>query len=499
MNGTTNNKVMKRGLFFAFLCAMVVGAAALAIVAASFVRPQIFQSRIFGQPGAGWSLFGGKSGSSNADIVAQANQGVVTVIATRALRSGEITPAGNKNTAPENNVQRGTGAGFIIDPEGFIVTNEHVIRDAGRIRVKLSDGQAHAATVTGVDHATDLALLKVEAGRLAALHLGDSDAVRVGDSVIAIGNPLEYERSVTAGIVSAKGRKVYEAEPFEDFIQTDAAINRGNSGGPLLNQLGEVIGVNTVIRSDGRGISFAVPSNVVKRVAAQLRAYGFVARGYLGLTPSNLTPELRDGLNLGNLQGILVADVSADTAAARAGIQSYDVITRFDGRAITHTDDFFTFVANTPPQQRVELAVVRGGQPVTLYATLDQRPGYGDLQPVQFRPTAVKRERKNDRSLGFSVRENAPEVLRELRVGKLGDDITGGVIVSEVDPLGPAADSRLAVGYVILEANRQPIRNLEDFQRVASQVREGGVLVIRYTVPYQRAIRFAAIRVGESQ
>ncbi len=479
---------------------MTVGAAALALVVASFLRPQLFQSLLFGQKNSSWNLTGGESGVSNADIVTAANQGVVTVIATRALRPDDPAPAANVNPPPDG-VQRGTGAGIIIEADGLIVTNEHVIKDADRIRVKLSDGREHTARVIGTDRATDLALLKVEAGDLVTLDLGDSDAVRVGDPVIAIGNPLEYERSVTAGIVSAKGRKVYENEPFEDFIQTDAAINRGNSGGPLLNQFGEVIGVNTVIRSDGRGISFAVPSNVVRRVVAQLRVNGFVARGYLGVTPSNLTPELRDGLGLGNLQGILVADVSANFPAARAGVQPYDVITHFDGRVIRHTDDFFTLVANALPQQKVELAVVRGGQPVKLLATLGQRPGNGEGSPAQFRPASEKSgqksARKRDLPLGFSVRENTPEALRELRVGKLSDEITGGVIVAEVDPLGPAADSRLAVGCVILEANRQPIRALEDFQRATSPLREGSVLVIRYTAPYQRAIRVAAIRIGE--
>jgi serine protease Do len=487
---------MRRGLFFALLCAVAVGATALALVIASFVRPQLFQSLIFGTQGSGWSLTNNEYGVSNADIVAEANEGVVTVIATRALRSGELALAGNVNPSPDG-VQRGTGTGFIIDPEGFIVTNEHVIKDADRIRVRLSDGRERKATVVGTDRATDLALLRIEAENLAALNLGDSDAARVGAPVIAIGNPLEYERSVTSGIISAKGRKVYENEPFEDFIQTDAAINRGNSGGPLLNQAGEVIGVNTVIRSDGRGISFAVPSNVVNRVVAQLRANGFVARGYLGVTPSGLTQELRDGLGLGKVQGILVADVSANTAAARAGIQSYDVVTHFDGRAIRHTDDFFTFVANALPQQQVEIAVIRGGQQIKLHATLDQRPSNDESSPAQIRPASEKSRQKSDLPLGFSVRENTPEVLRELRLGKLSEEITGGVIVSEVDPLGPAADSRLSVGYIILEANRQPIHNLEDFQKVASQLREGGVLVIRYTVPYQRAIRLAAIRVGE--
>jgi serine protease Do len=319
--------------------------------------------------------------------------------------------------------------------------------------------------------------------------------------VIAIGNPLEYERSVTAGIISAKGRKVYENEPFEDFIQTDAAINRGNSGGPLLNRRGEVIGVNTVIRTDGRGISFAVPINVVKRVVAQLRAHGYVARGYLGLTPASLTPELRDGLKLGDVQGVLVADVSKNLPAARVGIEPYDVITHFNGREIRHADDFFIQVSNTPPQQQVEITVARGGRLMKFYPILERRPDDAIASSPQVRPASEKRGQtggqNNDLALGFSVRENSPETLRDLRIN-LSDEIVGGVIVSEVDPLGPAADSRLSPGHVILEANRRPIRSLEDFRAATSQLRKGDTLVLRFTAPYQRAIRFAAIRIGES-
>jgi serine protease Do len=447
----------------------------------------------------GWTLAHANFGGSNADVVAEANSGVVTVVATRTIRDDETVAVGE--SAGEGRVQRGTGAGFIVDPAGLIVTNHHVIVNADRIRVKLHDGRTVVASVVGVDNATDLALLKIEVERLQPLDLGDSDAVRVGDPVIAIGNPLEYERSVTAGIVSAKGRKVYEAEPFEDFIQTDAAINRGNSGGPLLNQRGQVIGVNTVIRSDGRGISFAVPSNVVKRVFMQLNAHGYVARGYLGLTPASLTPELREGLKLGEVQGVVVADVSTNFPAARAGIQPYDVITRFNGRAIRQADDFFACVSNTPPQQQVEIEVLRGGRPMKFYPTLDQRPNDVTIGSSQIRPASDKRGQAGAQntglSIGFSVRENCPEVLRELRINKLSDEISGGVIVSEIDPLGPAADSRLSPGYVILEANRQVVHSMDDFEKATSQLRQGDILVIRFTGPYQRVIRFAAIKVGE--
>jgi len=490
----------KRGLFFAFLCAATVGVFALALIVAAFAQPGVFRSILFGRGGVSRGLASGDFGGSNADVVEKANPGVVTVVATRALPAGEDAVAGE--SAQEGRVQRGTGAGFIVDPEGYIITNQHVVANADRIRVKLHDGRTQAATVMGADNATDLALLKIGANDLTPLRLGDSDALRVGDSVIAIGNPLEYERSVTAGIVSALGRKVYDAEPFENFIQTDAAINRGNSGGPLLNRRGEVIGVNTVIRSDGRGISFAVPSNVVKRVVAHLRAQGYVARGYLGLTPVSLTPELREGLGLGGLQGVVVADVSNDFPAERVGIRPYDVITNFNGRPITQADDFFACVANSAPQQRVEITVVRGGQPMKFYPTLEQRPIDVTANSPKVRPASDKRGQagglNGDLLLGFSVRENTPEALRDLRVGKLLDGVAGGVIVSDVDPLGPAADSRLSTGYIILEANRQPIRCLEDFQKATSHLREGDVLVIRFTSPNQRAIQFAAIKVGES-
>ncbi len=469
--------------------------AGTAFVVAAFVRPQIFHQMIFSHKLPSPRLTNKNFDNPNADIVNQANHAVVTIIATRAVQSSQVTPSPDWSLPQDNNVQRGTGTGFIIDSEGLIVTNEHVIKDADRIRIKLADGQERKASVRGVDRATDLALLKIDATNLNVLTLGDSDEVRVGDPVIAIGNPLEYEHSATAGIVSAKGRKVYglSTAPFEDFIQTDAAINRGNSGGPLINRAGEVIGVNTVIRVDGRGISFAVPSNVVKHVVAQLRLVGFVSRGYLGLTPSNINSEIRDGLGLGNVQGVLVADVAPDFPAARTGIQPYDVITHFNRRAVRHIDDFFVSVANTLPQQKVELDILRGGQPLKFFPTLESRPDNEGSRPLEVKPAV----QKTGSVLGFTVRENSPDTLRDLRIGKLTESVTGGVIISEIDPLGSAADSHLTVGHIILEANRTPIRKLEDFQKVISHLREGSALVLRVSSPYQRGFSVVAIRVGE--
>lgn len=480
---------MKRGLLSAFLAGALVSAAGLALVTAAFARPQWFSRWLFSgpMPAANW-WSEGRAVSANAEIVARVNAGVVTVVATRAARP-------EPERQPEAGVQRGSGTGFIVDPQGYVVTNEHVIKDADRIRVRLSDGRERRATVQGTDRATDLALLKIEALDLSVVDLGDSDAVRVGDPVIAIGNPLDYERSVTAGIVSAKGRKVYNEQPFEDYLQTDAAINRGNSGGPLLNMAGQVIGVNTIIRVDGRGISFAIPSNMVRRVVTQLRAYGYVARGFLGVGPQNLSPEFRDGLGLGDLRGVLISTVVQGSPAARAGLQTYDVITHFDGRQIGSTDEFFNFVAHTSPQQQVEVGYVRNGQPLKVRATLDLREEQRTAR--QFDPPASGSRAAS--GLGFAVRDNTPEAQHALRVGVWTGEVTGGVIVSEVDPLSPAGESGLAVGHVILEANRQPIRQMQDFDRLTERLRHGSALVLRLSSPHQRDLRLLAIRVGDDK
>ncbi|MEP7343180.1 MAG: trypsin-like peptidase domain-containing protein [Acidobacteriota bacterium] len=488
---------MKRSILFAFLCAFVVGAIAVTLVVAAFVRPVAFRQFLFQSKLSGLSLSGGEK--SNAEIVTATNQSVVTVIAMRAVTSDNATRANTGSTGdtglqPDTSIQRGTGTGFFIDAAGFLVTNEHVIRDADRIRVRLADGREYKATVQGADAATDIALLKIEATNLSALALADSDVLRVGDSVIAIGNPLEYEHSVTAGIVSAKGRKVYGDQPFEDFIQTDAAINRGNSGGPLLNKAGEVVGVNTVIRVDSRGISFAVPSNVVRRVVEQLRTTGTVERGYLGLRPETLTPEFREGLDLGNLQGVLVAYVSPDTPAARAGLQSYDVITTLDERPLTHADDFFSFVANSRPQQLIVVSLVRAGQKMTMHVTLDRRPPDANERQNELRPTI----QKTNLPLGFSVRELSPEAVQASNKSGEASQVTSGVVISEIDPLGPAAEMRWLSGHVIVEANRLPVRNLEEFNKITANLGVGA-LVLRVILPNQRESRLVALRVGEGR
>jgi serine protease Do len=441
-----------------------------------------------------------RSKNTAADVFDLTSPGVVIVTAKRAvytdvsLSETDIIENGAPrlvpDLAPPREPQKGTGTGFIIDDSGLIITNHHVVREADRVLVKLNDGREFKAVIQGTDPETDLALLKIDADKLTALPLGDSDKLRPGDPVIAIGNPLEYEYSVTAGIISARGRKVYNNPPFEQYIQTDAAINRGNSGGPLLNLSGEVIGVNTIIRADGRGISFAVPSNIVRKIAQHLRSQGFVARGFLGLQPQNLTSAFREALGLKkDASGVVVVDVTPDKPAARAGIQTYDVITRFDGKELHNQDDFFSTVAGTLPQREVEIEILRNAQLLRLRATLERRQDEVSSPPE----SSITTQFPSSQKLGFTVQErNANQTLN---VSEEKPDTSNAVIVAEVDPLSSASDAGLQAAMQILEINRQPVQTLEDFQRLIAPLKSGSAVVLRVSTQPTRVVSLIAFRV----
>ncbi len=257
----------------------------------------------------------------------------------------------------------GYGSGFILESRGLIVTNQHVIDDSRQIVVRLSDGSEYPADLIGADTETDLALMKIRPKhRLEAARLGNSDELRVGDWVMAVGNPYNYEHSVTVGVVSAKDRKIDE-NPFERYIQTDAAINFGNSGGPLFNARGEVVAITTAISTKGRSIGFAIPMNFAKEIVGQLAGNGRVVRGFLGLTPEQITENHAKVLQLASTKGVLVAEVSLQSAAQQAGIQRYDVITEIAGRPVLDKDDFRRKVAQAKPGEEVILKGIRNGQP----------------------------------------------------------------------------------------------------------------------------------------
>ena len=354
------------------------------------------------------------------------------------------------------------GSGFIIDTKGSILTNNHVVENADEIVVRLKDGTEHKAKVVGRDAKTDIALIEIhDAQNLQALPLGDSDILRVGQWVVAIGNPFGLESSVTAGIVSALSRHINQG-PYDNFIQTDAAINPGNSGGPLLNTRGDVVGINTAIysRSGGNiGIGFAIPINLAKDIVRQLKEKGKVTRGWLGVMIQKVTPEIAESLGLTDAKGALVADVVKDGPAEAAGIKQGDVITEFDGKPVTASDELPLLVARTGVGKTVPLTLLRGKEKMTLQVRIDELKEEDDGNEHS--------ESGGNDTLGLNVQTLTPELAENLGL----DRNLKGVVVSQVDPNGSAGDAGLRRGDVILEVNRNPVKDLAAYKKA---VRETG-------------------------
>ncbi len=354
--------------------------------------------------------------------------------------------------------QRSLGSGFIISNEGFILTNNHVVAGADEIKVKLSDGREFKAVVKGTDEKLDLAVLKVDVkGKLPVAQLGDSDAIQVGEWVMAIGNPFGLNQTVTAGIVSATGR-VIGSGPYDDFIQTDASINPGNSGGPLFNAQGRVIGINTAIVAGGQGIGFAIPINMAKSVLPQLEEKGKVTRGWLGVAIQPVTPELAKSFGVEGEKGALVADVTKDSPAAKAGLKSGDIIMDFDGKEIQEMNYLPRLVAVTPVGKKVKINILRNGKPLVVTATIE-RLKEGD--------EGVKTGAEEDR-LGMSVKELNPELAAQI-----GAKETSGVVVVAVKPGGVAEEAGIAVGDIIKEVDGAKIITAADFSKAVSAHKKG--------------------------
>ncbi|MEM7508573.1 MAG: DegQ family serine endoprotease [Pseudomonadota bacterium] len=351
------------------------------------------------------------------------------------------------------------GSGFVVSAEGFVVTNNHVIADADEIQVNFPDGTSLVATLVGTDPKTDIALLKVEpTSPLPFVQFGDSDISRVGDWVLAIGNPFGLGGSVSAGIISARNRDI-QAGPYDDFIQTDAAINRGNSGGPLFNMDGEVIGVNTAIISPSGGsigIGFSVPANLAKNVVAQLQEFGETRRGWLGVRIQEVTDELGEALGLDKASGALVADVSPGGPAEAAGIEAGDVILKFDGRNVDQMRDLPRMVAETPVGKAVRVVIFRKGKTQTVKVDLGRLEGSvadgGSVAPSQDGSGSGEADTALS-SLGLSLRPLSDSARREFSIG---DDVSG-VLISSVEPGGSAAEEGVAPGDVIVEVGQEPV------------------------------------------
>ena len=361
------------------------------------------------------------------------------------------------------------GSGFVIAADGYVVTNNHVIDGADSIEIEFKDGTRRPATVVGTAPKTDVALLKVDAKDLPFVEFGDSDQARVGDWVLALGNPLGQGFSASTGIVSARNREL--SGTYDDYIQTDAAINRGNSGGPLFDMDGKVIGVNTAILSPNGGsigIGFSMASNVVSKVVAQLRDYGETRRGYIGVTVQDVTDEMVEPLGLEKPAGALVNNVPADGPAASAGIEAGDVITRFAGADVANTRDLVRRVADSPVGEAVPLTVLRDGKPVELEITLGRRETAEGTARTSESSGALN-EHAEDK-LGMTLAPLTPQIAEELGV----PPDTAGLVVQDVDPEGGAAKQGVRAGDIITTLNRQPVASVADLQRLVAEAQEAG-------------------------
>jgi serine protease Do len=410
----------------------------------------------------------GASKDSYADIVANVAPAVVTIRADRRIRAAAQFPFADDpffrqffgdrlpNMPQQPQEENALGSGVIVREDGYILTNHHVVDGADQIKVELTDRRTFDAKLVGSDSPSDLAVLKINATGLHALPLGDSDRLRVGDIVLAVGNPLGVGQTVTMGIVSAKGRATGLSDgSFEDFIQTDAPINQGNSGGALVNTRGELVGINSQIISPSGGsigIGFAIPAKMAGSVMTQLVKNGHVRRGQLGVTVQGVTSDLAKSLGLNEVRGALVSAVNPGSPAARAGLERGDVIVAFNGQPVSDSNNLRNMVAATQPNTAATLQVVRNRREQTLTATLAELPEHRA-------DSSASTENDNSGTYGMTVEPVTPDVARQM-----GLHDTKGLVVDQVEPTSPASEAGIQAGDVIKEVNRKPVLSAADLQ-----------------------------------
>jgi serine protease Do len=440
-----------------------------------------------------------------ADAIERVNAAVVSIDATaREAGAGRRRPSGSmpdllpgppELDGPRGDRQpprRGAGTGFVIDADGSILTNHHVIDGADRITVTLSDRRTLRARVVGADPDTDIALIKVDSPvALPVAPLGDSSRLRIGEWVGAIGNPLGYEHTFTVGVVSFIGRKLIDAS-LDNYIQTDAAINFGNSGGPLINARGEVIGINAAISSRASNIGFAVPINGATLILPDLRARGRVSRGYIGVALRDIDADLQESLDLPVSDGALVQDVTEGSPAERAGIRPYDVIVAFGGRPVASNEELIRAISSESPGTPATLRVVRDGREQAITVKLAERPARmpGEAEPAQ---PARDTQAAQAPMLGLSVRDLDAPAFNRYQLPRQ----TRGVLITRVEPLSAAADADIQRGTVLLEINRRRTATAAEYRQIARDARPGDVLTLYLYSPDLQQRQMKTLRVED--
>jgi serine protease Do len=404
---------------------------------------------------------------------------------------------GNNNEDNQDDARRqlSGGSGFIISPDGYILTNNHVVEDASKVQVHYgadengNGGHTVTATIVGRDPSTDIALLKIAVGgQLPYVALGDSDRARKGDWAIAIGNPFQFENTLTVGVISAKGRALglsEETRSFENFIQTDAAINFGNSGGPLLNINGEVVGINTAIRGGAQGLGFATPINTAKRLLPQLKQ-GKVVRGYLGMTITEVTDQYKNAFNLPEARGALVQAVEAGKPADKAGIQQGDVVVDLDERPINNNRQLIDYISYLPIGTKVKMGIIRGGKHMDLTATTAERPEEGVAQE----PTPQNAAQPTHNKLGLSIQDLTAAAHQSYTIP---DNVTG-VVVTNVRDVSAAGEAGFSEGDVITELQGQKITSVDQFRKMLDSFKSGQWIRMYVMTPTRSGRPFAAYR-----
>lgn len=430
--------------------------------------------------------------TSYADIVEKTSPAVVRIATERKAQTmtsrspwddffRDMMPQ-HPQTQPQQPQQkeRGAGSGVIVNADGTILTNHHVIDGAEKIIVQLVDNKTYEAKVVGSDPPSDLAVLKIEAQGLQSLTLGDSDRVRVGDIVLAIGNPLGIGQTVTGGIISAKGRQtgLSDGSSFQDFLQTDAPINRGNSGGALVNLSGELIGINSQILAGGQsggniGIGFAIPSNMAKNVLEQILKDGKVRRGMLGINIQNLTEDVAQSMDLKDVKGVLVTNVRSGSAADKAGIKRGDIITAINGEKVEDGNSLRNKVAGTLPGSDVKVTLIRDGKEQEVTAKLDEFTSDGQSDERRDQNNSPDKSKPTGK-LGLDLKPLTPEDAKQLQVPA---DVKGLVVVA-VDANGAAAEEGMQRGDVIIEVNRQPVETLDQMQAALEKSGDRPILLL---------------------